>query len=133
MKLPKLSGCVALAVVSICAAVAGLQAQQDKAVKLRNPATPLVVHDPYFSIWSDSDHLTEGPTRHWTGTPQAMTGLIRVDGHTYRYLGDGDHLAPEMKEVDRKVTATRTIVTLQSTEVELRLCFLTRHFPMISL
>ncbi len=129
MKLPKLSGCVALAVVSICAAVAGLQAQQDKAVKLRNPATPLVVHDPYFSIWSDSDHLTEGPTRHWTGTPQAMTGLMRVDGHTYRYLGDGDHLAPEMKEIDRKVTATRTIVTLQSTAVELRLCFLTPAFP----
>ncbi len=129
MKLPKLSECVVLAVVSTCVAAITLQAQQDKAVQLRNPATPLIAHDPYFSIWSNSDRLAGGPTHHWTGASQAMTGLIRVDGHTYRYLGGHEGLAPELKEVDRKLTATRTIVTLQSPEVELRLCFMTPAFP----
>lgn len=46
----------------------------------RAPATPLFVHDPFFSIWSAADGLTDGWLSHWTGPPVAMSGLIRVDG-----------------------------------------------------
>ncbi|HNE30207.1 MAG TPA: DUF4964 domain-containing protein, partial [Saprospiraceae bacterium] len=33
----------------------------------RAPAYPLLLNDPYFSIWSFNDTLCADATRHWTG------------------------------------------------------------------
>jgi len=54
---------------------------------LRAPAVPLLTSDPYFSLWSASDQLSESATSHWTGKSQSLIGALRVDGKTYRFMG----------------------------------------------
>ena len=52
------------------------------------PSYPLITHDPYFSIWSNTDELAKSTTRHWTGADNSLLGLLKVDGKTYRFLGE---------------------------------------------
>ena len=54
---------------------------------LRVPSVPLVVNDPYFSIWSPYDKLNDGVTRHWTNDEKPIQGWLRVDGVTYCFMG----------------------------------------------
>ena len=53
----------------------------------RVPAVPLVTHSPYFSAWSMADRPTDDWSKHWTGSIQAMCGMVRIDGKPYRVLG----------------------------------------------
>lgn len=75
------------------AAATSLYAQKPEMFKpyrqtdLRLPSVPLVVNDPYFSIWSPFDRLNDGDTRHWTHEEKPLEGLLRVDGTTYRFMG----------------------------------------------
>lgn len=56
---------------------------------LRLPSVPILMNDPYFSIWSNYDALNAGPTRHWCEQEKAIEGILRVDGTAYRFMGQG--------------------------------------------
>ena len=62
--------------------------QPYKKSHLRLPAVPLVLNDPYLSIWSPYDELHQGPTKHWTSADKPMLGLLKVDNTTYCFMGD---------------------------------------------
>jgi len=98
--------------------------------QVRPPAVPLVAHNPYFSIWSMADKLTDQETRHWTGAEQPLTGMIRVDGSVYRYMGEGPSPdVPTMRQLSIKMEATRTTYLFDAAEVQLELTFFTPAFP----
>ena len=103
-----------------------LLAQQPLTV--RTPTTPLVVHDPYFSIWSFNDALTEGPTRHWTGAEQQMIGVVRVDGKSLRFMGDESEF-PGIPQVSRSIWPTRVIYEFEGSGIHLTATFLTPALP----
>ncbi len=56
--------------------------------ELRAPAYPLVTIDPYTSGWSFNDHLYDGTIKHWTGKDFPLIGVIKVDGQSYRFMGE---------------------------------------------
>ena len=56
----------------------------------RAPAVPLVTHDPFFSVWSFADKLTDDATRHWDGVRKYMIGLMAVDGVIYEFMGSAN-------------------------------------------
>jgi hypothetical protein len=95
----------------------------------RPPAVPLMAVDPYFSIWSCTDKLTDEGTRHWTGTHQDLRGLLRIDGQVHRFLGGGIDDLPALEQVSVVVHPTRTVYVFQSTQVQLTVTFLTPLLP----
>ena len=96
---------------------------------LRPPAVPLVACDPYFSIWSAADHLTDVDTTHWTGKPQRLTSLVRVDGHSYRVMGAQPDSVPALQQSGVEVLPTRTIYTFSGAGIKLTLTFMNGDLP----
>ena len=95
----------------------------------RPPAVPLVAHDPYFSVWSMADKLTDEDTKHWTGARQPIHGLARIDGKTYRFMGAEPRDVPAMEQVSLEVTPTHSIYRFRAGQVDLTVSFFTPAFP----
>ncbi len=96
---------------------------------IRPPAVPLVTHDPYFSIWSMTDDLSASPTRHWTGKPQRLTGLIRIDGNVFRWMGDAPRSVTALPQTGLNVTPTRTVYQFVGQGISLEVGFLSPLLP----
>jgi len=119
----------------ICVAIAGLlgsmasnlQAASDK--PNRPPAVPLVTFDPYLSIWSEADHLTDDSTRHWTHREHSLVSLLRVDGKVYRLMGKDPAEALAFPQKSVQVLPTRTIYDFDNGQIHCILTFLQPALP----
>jgi hypothetical protein len=105
-----------------CAASASAQVQ-------RPPDVPLILHNPYFSIWSPADKLTDANTTHWTGHEQPIAGLARIDGKPYRFMGRDPRDVPAMEQTSLRVTPTHTVYEFAAGGVKLSLTFFTPALP----
>lgn len=99
------------------------------AADFRPPSVPLVTHDPYFSVWSPADKLTDAATVHWTGKRNAMTSMVRIDGQVYRLMGPEPADVPALPQIGLLVTPTRTTYYFGSDDVKVVLMFLSPQLP----
>lgn len=95
----------------------------------RPPAVPLVTHDPYFSVWSTTDRLTDDWTKHWTGIVQPFCGLARIDSRPFRFLGPAPKDVPPMTQKQLRVRPTQTIYEFEAAGVSLTLTFTSPLLP----
>jgi hypothetical protein len=100
-----------------------------RAESLRPPSVPLVACDPYFSIWSPADKLTDVDTAHWSGVSKRLTSLVRIDGKTFRLMGLEPADVPALPQSDLEVLPTRTIYTFNGAGIKLTLTFTTADLP----
>lgn len=99
------------------------------AASLRPPAVPLVAYDPYLSIWSPADRLTDAATVHWTGRTHPLTSLVRVDGEAFRIMGPTPADTAALSQRSVTVSATRTTYEFGNARVRVTLSFLTPSLP----
>jgi len=98
-------------------------------LNLRPPAVPLVAVDPYFSIWSPADKLTDAATTHWTEAPNRLTSLIRIDGKSYRIMGDEPKAIPALEQTRLQVLPTTVTYTFEGAGVSVSLAFMNPLLP----
>ena len=101
----------------------------------RPPAVPLIVNDPFFSIWSMADHLTDEPTKHWSEAPQPLVGLARIDGHIVRWMGTmprsyfGLPAVDAMQQLSLDITPLHTRYVFAAQGIRLDVTFFTPLLP----
>jgi hypothetical protein len=114
-------------ILSLAVAILGMM--QASAQSFRPPSVPLVTFDPYLSIWSDADRLTERPTQHWTKRPHSLDSLIRVDGAAYRLMGNEPEVVPALPQTGLQVTPTRSIYDFENDKIHVTLTFMRPALP----
>ena len=98
-------------------------------MKLRAPSYPLITVDPYFSLWSSTDVLTDSVPVHWTSRPVTVSGIACIDGKDYRFIGAAPEDVPAMNQVSADVSAFTTTYIMEQDGVRLRLEFSTFADP----
>ena len=98
------------------------------AAAFRPPAVPIVSVDPFFSVWSAADRLTDRETTHWTGAKQPITILAELDGKLWRLCGASPTNVPALPQVATEVRPLTTVCTFREGGRKLTLEFLTSKF-----
>ena len=95
----------------------------------RPPSIPLIVLNPTMSMWVNANTLTDDYARHWSGSTMTCSGMARIDGTAYRFLGPKPTTASSMTQHALHVTPTRTIAVFQAGGVQLTVTFAQTAFP----
>ncbi|HEX3783033.1 MAG TPA: DUF5127 domain-containing protein [Pseudonocardiaceae bacterium] len=100
---------------------------------IRPPATPLAVRSPYLSSWLAADTLPGSWATFWTGHVTAMSGIARIDGTSYVFMGiptlTNQPALQAMTQTNLTVTTTKSVFTLTGGGVELVVTFLSPVEP----
>ena len=102
---------------------------EDRSMRLRAPAYPLINVDPYFNVWSQSDSLTDTDTVHWTGFPNTISGVATIDGEKFRFCGAYGADIPAMKQISVDCDSFSTYYVFEEAGVKLKARFTTPVIP----
>ncbi|KAH9913165.1 uncharacterized protein B0H18DRAFT_1126524 [Fomitopsis serialis] len=95
-------------------------------------AAPIAVRSPYLNVWQTAISTNDYPIS-WNGSVLGWVGLIRVDGSTYRWLGNNFDMTGSVgagcNVTFTEVTPTRTIQTVQAGPMNMTLTFLSPIEP----
>lgn len=105
-----------------------LNAIAEEKTPFRPASVPICAVDPYFSIWSPSDRLTDTETEHWTGRKHPLHLMVRIDGSPYRLMGAEPAEVPAMMQKNVIVTPISTNYWFENETISVNLIFAT---PML--
>lgn len=99
-------------------------------MKIRAPAYPLITVDPYFSVWSTSNNLTDSDIKTWYSKTCFLIGKAEIDGKGYMFMGSAaDMKLPPMVQTDVTVKSFSTVYTFAAAGVCLKAEFFTPVLP----
>ena len=99
-------------------------------MKMRAPAYPLITVDPYFSVWSTSNSLTDSDIKTWYSKTCFLIGKAEIDGNGYMFMGSAaDRKLPPMVQTDVTVKSFSTVYTFEAAGVRLKAEFFTPVLP----
>lgn len=110
-------------------AVAFLSATLAAERPFRPPAVPLAVNDPFLSLWSAADRLTDAETTHWSGATQPLSVLLEADGKTYRLCGMAPVGIPALRQTSTEVRPLTTVCRFDGDGLVAEVRFMTPRFP----
>lgn len=93
----------------------------------RVPSIPLIVNDPYFSVWVPADLVNEAGTVHWSGAKKKVSGIVHIDGVAYNWLGHSSK--PAMKVTEQRILPTETMFVCEAAGIRLSVRFWAPALP----
>ena len=95
----------------------------------RPPAVPLVQVDPFFSVWSAADRLTDCETTHWCGARQPISVILEADGKVWRLCGAKPKDVPALPQKSLAVRPTQTVYAFADGALNVTLTWSTAKLP----
>ena len=115
--------------VSLVLPVVCITSVLSAAEAFRPPAVPLAVNDPYLSLWSPADALTDAEAMHWSRDAQPLSVVGEVNGRTWRFCGVEPKGVPAARQVSVSVRCCETVYAFEADGACVELRFSTPLMP----